>query len=330
MYTILVIDDSKTLLRTIRSVLGPSYTVLPAISGEMGLRYLEKKPVDLILLDLLMPGMDGRETLRAIRSCPGCGDTPIIFLTAASNGRVEAQCLKLGACDFITKPVISEVLMCRINRTLELEDYRKNLQGRLKEKTLELENLSLQAITTIANTLDAKDEYTKGHSARVAEYSVLLARRCGWPEERCAKLHRIALLHDVGKIGVPDDILKKTGQLSPEIFEMVKRHASIGAHTLKDIKTMPYLEMGAECHHERYDGKGYPHGLQGDVIPEEARIISIADAYDAMTSDRCYRPRLTADKVRRELLAGAGKQFDPELITLFVEMVDIGEVAPAV
>ena len=111
---------------------------------------------------------------------------------------------------------------------------------------------------------------------------------------------------------------------------MVKRHASIGAHILKDIKTMPYLEMGAECHHERYDGKGYPHGLQGDVIPEEARIISIADAYDAMTSDRCYRPRLTADKVRRELLAGAGKQFDPELITLFVEMVDIGEVAPAV
>lgn len=328
MHTILVIDDSKTNLQILRNLLGGEYTVLLALSGEVGVRYLEKRQVDLILLDLLMPGMDGKETLQAIRKRPGWAKIPIIFLTASGGGQVEAECIRIGACDFISKPFVPEVLLSRISRTLELEDYRKALTQRLLEKTWEAENLALQAITTIANTLDAKDAYSKGHSARVAVYAEKLAGKLGWAEERCRRLRRIALLHDVGKIGVPDSILKKTSRLSEEEFLQIKTHSDAGATILKDISTMPYLAIGARFHHERYDGNGYPQGLRGEEIPEEARVIGVADAYDAMTSDRCYRRRMTNETARDEILANAGRQFDPHMAEVFAQMIEEGEISP--
>lgn len=164
MHTLLVVDDSQTNLQMIRSVLGHKYALLLAVSGEMALRYAEKKMVDLVLLDLAMPGMDGRETLRALRMLPPCATVPIIYLTASRDQSVEVECLRLGACDFITKPFAPEVLTTRIERALELEGYRKDLMGKLQEKTKELEAVVLQSITAIATALDAKDEYTKGHS----------------------------------------------------------------------------------------------------------------------------------------------------------------------
>lgn len=326
MHTILVIDDNKTNLQMVRSILENTYTILPALSGEMGLRYAEKRKIDLILLDLFMPEMDGRETMLALRRLPSCAEVPVIFLTADSKQETEVECLRLGAVDFITKPFVPEVLQTRILRILELEGYRKDLRGRLHEKTVELENIILQTITTIANSLDAKDEYTKGHSVRVAEYSVALAKSKGWTEEECAVLHKIALLHDVGKIGLPDGVLKKTAPLTDAEFATVKEHTMIGANILKDITSVQYLVVGARSHHERYDGKGYPQGLKGCEIPEIARIICVADAYDAMTSTRCYRPRLSREESLHRLQKDAGKQFDPEMVDLFVHLVQTGAI----
>lgn len=326
MHTILVIDDNKTNLQMVRSILEESYTILPALSGEMGLRYALKKKIDLILLDLFMPEMDGRDTMQALRLIPSCAEVPVIFLTADNKQETEVECLRLGAVDFITKPFVPEVLTTRIQRVLELEGYRKDLKGRLHEKTIELENVTLQTITTIANSLDAKDEYTKGHSVRVAEYSVALAKSKGWTEEDCEVLHKIALLHDVGKIGLPDGVLKKKAPLTDEEFAKVKEHTMIGANILKDITSVRSLVVGARSHHERYDGKGYPQGLQACEIPEIARIICIADAYDAMTSDRCYRPRLSREESLHRLQKDSGMQFDPEMVALFVELVLAGEL----
>ena len=329
MHTILAVDDSKTNLKVLRELLSPAYTVLLALSADIALQYLQKKQVDLILLDIVMPGMDGMTALHVIKGLPGCAALPIIFLTASKRDtHTETQCLRLGACDFITKPVVPEVLLSRISRTLELEDYRKSLSERLQEKTLEAEALALQAINTIANTLDAKDPYTKGHSVRVAAYSEALARGLGWPTTNCARLRKIALLHDVGKIGTPDSVLKKVTRLSDKEFAKIKQHCEMGAHILKDITTMPYLAMGALCHHERFDGKGYPHQLHGCEIPEEARIIGIADAYDAMTSDRCYRHHLSNEEARQEIIKNFGRQFDPAMAEVFVRLLDDGTVKP--
>lgn len=326
MHTILVVDDTKTNLQMVRGILGDTYNLLSALSGEIALRYAEKKSIDLILLDLAMPEMDGRETLRALRAIPSCVSVPVVFLTADTKQCTEVECLRLGACDFITKPFVPEVLRTRIDRILELETYRRDLQGRLQEKTSELENIVLQTIATIANTLDAKDQYTKGHSVRVAEYATALARKMRWTQQECDAMHRIALLHDVGKIGVPDAVLKKEERLTDDEFAQIRKHTLIGADILKDITTLHELVVGAESHHEWFDGTGYPQGLKGTEIPEIARIIGIADAYDAMTSNRCYRPSLGKELARQRLIEGAGTQFDPEIVSLFVDMLQSEEV----
>lgn len=327
MYTILIVDDNKTNLQVVRRILGEVYNLLPAISGEMALRYAEKKKLDLILMDMRMQGMDGLETMQALRNVAGCEQVPVIFLTGDSRQEVETECLRQGACDFISKPFTPEVLRTRIERVLELESYRRDLQGRLRAQTAALENVILQTITTIANTLDAKDKYTKGHSTRVADYATAIASRRNWPKEECEDLHRVALLHDVGKIGVPDAVLKKESALTDEEFDIIKTHTEIGANILKDINTVRHVSLGARFHHEWYNGRGYPQGLKGEEIPEVARIIAIADAYDAMTSDRCYRPNLGAHEACNRLKLGSGVQFDPTLVDVFVQILEEGPAA---
>ncbi len=208
----------------------------------------------------------------------------------------------------------------------ELEMYRNHLQEKLDEKTRDLESLTLQAITAVANTIDAKDEYTKGHSVRVARYASQLARKMGESDQFVSNLGYMALLHDIGKIGVPDSVLNKAGRLNDTEFAIIKQHTTIGADILKDISMVDGVALGARYHHERYDGKGYPSGLKGEEIPYEARIIGIADAFDAMTSSRVYRPRMSMDRVISELEKGAGVQFDPKLVRTFIEMVKAGEI----
>ena len=325
-HTILAVDDNRTNLETLKMYLAKDYTLLLARSGEIALKFLEKRAVDLILLDLVMPGLGGKDTLLEVRRRYPQAHIPVMFLTASADSRDESECLRLGACDFIPKPVVPEVLLSRIQRTLELEDYRKTLQRRLQEKTVEVEKLALQSITTIANALDAKDVHSMGHSVRVAEYADKLARKLGWTAERCERLRRLALLHDVGKLGVPDAILNKPSRLTDEEFLQVKEHCNVGATILRNITSMPYLASGARFHHERYDGHGYPQGLKGNEIPEEARVLCIVNAYDAMTSSRCYRPSLPSSRAREEILLNAGTQFDPDMSRVFVQMLDDGEI----
>ncbi len=175
---------------------------------------------------------------------------------------------------------------------------------------------------TLSNAIDAKDTYTNGHSRRVAEYSREIARRYGFSESEQEQVYMIGLLHDVGKIGIPDTILNKPGKLTNEEFAIIKTHPSIGAEILKNITEFPEISHGAHWHHERYDGRGYPDGLKGDEIPIIAQIISVADAYDAMTSRRSYRSVMLQEKVRSEIFNGIGTQFAPKFATIMLEMID--------
>ncbi len=200
----------------------------------------------------------------------------------------------------------------------------------LDEKTKEIQKMTFQAITVIANTIDAKDEYTKGHSQRVSEYSYALAKELGLEEKEAQDIRNIALLHDIGKIGVPDSVLNKPGKLTDSEYEIMKQHPIVGADILKDIKMIPGLDIGAKYHHERYDGKGYPSGLKGEDIPFIARIICVADAYDAMSSNRVYRKRFSEEKILEELERSRGTQFDPQIAEAFIRLLKEKKIKPLI
>lgn len=321
---ILVVDDNKTNLTLVKNELSGKYQVTPVISGFQALKFLEKKTTDLILLDLSMPEMDGRETMKRIRENEEWAKIPIIFLTADNTPETEAQCLADGADDFIAKPFVPQVMRRRVERILELSELKNDLEERLEEKTIELELVTLNAIKAIANAIEAKDAYTRGHSNRVARCSVAIASRLGVSAEELKNIKHMALLHDIGKIGVPDELLNKPMPLEDEEFAVIKKHPVIGYEILKNFNTIPNMSYGALYHHERYDGNGYPIGLEGDEIPFPARIIAIADAYDAMSSDRAYRKALPGDVVIEEIIKGRGAQFDPKVVDVFVEMLKEG------
>lgn len=196
----------------------------------------------------------------------------------------------------------------------------------IDDKQKQLERVTLQTISTIANIIDAKDEYTKGHSYRVAEYSSLLAKELGYDDERVANVKYIGLLHDIGKIGIPDSILNKPGKLNDSEYAIMRKHAEIGGNILSGNNMINGMDEGAKYHHERYDGRGYPQGLKGEEIPEMARIIGIADSYDAMTSNRVYRKALSNETVIAELKRCSGTQFDPKLAEIFIKMVEDGKL----
>ena len=206
--------------------------------------------------------------------------------------------------------------------TEELLHFQHHLEEEVALKTRENESLSFHVVQTLADAIDAKDRYTNGHSRRVAFYSREIAKRCGYSLERQDEIYMMGLLHDVGKIGVPDSVINKPGRLTEDEFEKIKLHPSVGAHILSNIKEMPKLAIGAHWHHERFDGRGYPDGLKGEEIPEEARLIAVSDAYDAMTSNRSYRSIMPQEFVRSELEKGRGVQFDPYFASIMLEMVD--------
>ncbi|MCQ2520812.1 MAG: diguanylate cyclase [Lachnospiraceae bacterium] len=204
----------------------------------------------------------------------------------------------------------------------------KRVHEELIDKNLEIQDMALQTIATIANTIDAKDEYTQGHSRRVAEYSCAIAEELGMEKEEVKKLRSIALLHDIGKIGVPDSVLNKPGRLTNDEYELMKQHAVIGSEILKDIGMLPGIDIGAKYHHERYDGSGYPEKIKGEEIPYIARIIAVADAFDAMTSNRVYRKHLDMDYILGELERCKGSQFDPKMADALICMLNDGRLKP--
>lgn len=324
MKTILAVDDSAEILKIVESVLKDTYKPILVKSGKKAVDYLEKNPVDLVLLDIMMPDMDGYETYKKIRKSDLNAAVPVIFLTADMDAESELKSLKMGAVDFIKKPFVPEIMKNRIDRILQLEDLNKNLQEMVREKTSQIEQLSFEIISTIASMIEAKDSYTKGHSVRVAEYSAMIAKAVGWKDKDVQNLKYIALLHDIGKVGIPDNVLNKIGKLTDAEFHIIQSHTMLGGDILKEVKSIEDAVCGAKYHHERYDGQGYPCGLAGEHIPEVARIICIADAYDAMNSKRVYRDRLSPEMIRKELMEGRGTQFDPAYLDAFVYLMDEG------
>lgn len=322
---IIVVDDDPIILKRAWNTLtdnGCKVVVLK--SGKALLEYTKDNTApDLILMDINMPEMDGFEVIKELKKSEASWrDTPVIFLTANEDEDTETKGLTLGAMDFIRKPFITSVLVLRVKHAVELVRLQKDLESMVDEKTKENENLFLHVVESLADAIDAKDNYTNGHSGRVADYSKEIAARYGYDEKRQEKIFMMGLLHDVGKIGVPDEVINKPGRLTDEEFACIKKHPGIGGKILGNIKEMPELAAGAKWHHERYDGKGYPQGLAGDDIPEEARIIAVADAYDAMTSNRSYRGALPQDKVRDEIEKGKGSQFDPRFADIMLGMID--------
>lgn len=210
-----------------------------------------------------------------------------------------------------------QMLAMHLEAALEEEGVWKKRSG-----PKSFEKIFLQMMRTLVGTIDAKDQYTNGHSERVAEYSRMMAREMGMTEEEQQDVYYTGLLHDIGKIGIPDDILKKSTELSVDEYDVVKNHPAIGAKILANITEMPGIDIGAHWHHERYDGKGYPDGLKGEEIPEMARLIAVADTYDAMTSKRCYRDVLPQEVVRKNLCEGRGTQFDPKYADIMLKLME--------
>lgn len=326
---ILVIDDDEMNLFIARRILSGQFEVNTVTSGKAAFELLKSNQVDLILLDIRMPEMDGFTFMEQIKKMPDLKDIPIICLTADNEKESEVKCFELGAVDFIRKPFVPEIMFQRTTRILELSRLQKKLQNEVARKTMTLEKrsrqlnrLTIQVMKTLAGTIDAKDKYTNGHSLRVAEYSKMLAARMNMQPSEQDDIYYIGLLHDIGKIGIPDEIINKTSKLTEEEYAVIKTHPSIGSEILEKMSELPGIAIGARWHHERYDGMGYPDGLEGANIPLVARIIGVADAYDAMSSKRSYRSVLPQAHIREEIHRCAGTQFDPEIAAIMLQIMD--------
>lgn len=319
---VLVVDDSAMICSHARRILEKSYTVNLVNSGEECLEFVKSKTPHLILLDITMKGMDGFEVLSKLKANSKTSGIPVILMTGDDNNETEIRGLHEGAVDFITKPFIPGVLLQRVSNTVELSLLQKNLQFEVKKQTEKIHKLTVQIMLALSDTVDAKDHYTRGHSIRVAKYSKEIARKLGRSEQFQEDLYFMGLLHDIGKIGVAGNIIRKDSRLTDEEYKDIKEHTITGYNILKKISALPGLAIGARWHHEHFDGSGYPDGLKGTQIPEEARIIAIADAYDAMTSKRSYSQIRPQAEVRAEILRCRGTHFDPEITDVLLELID--------
>lgn len=327
--SVLVVDDDAMNLQIAEKMLSGGFRVHSADSGKKALEFLKTNVPDLVLLDIHMPDMNGFEVLAQMRADRVLGEIPVIFLTADDDRDTEIRGFQAGALDFIKKPFVADIMLQRVNRILELNRLQKHLQQEVEKQTKvaeerrqKVERLSVQIMSALAATIDAKDAYTNGHSTRVAEYAKEIARRVGKSEQEQEAVYYVGLLHDIGKIGIPGEIINKTSRLTDEEYERIKEHPVIGSNILKNISEMQDISVGARWHHERYDGRGYPDHLHGTDIPEVARIIGVADAYDAMTSKRSYRDVMPQEVVRSEIEKGKGSQFDPDYADVLIRMID--------
>lgn len=321
---IAVIDDDRMSLRLARRVFEKAGVEGAYLgSGAEALAYLGGAPgVDLVLLDVYMPDMNGFDVLKYLKADPAYRNVPVVFLTGDEDVKTETAGLHAGAADFIRKPFAAEVLLKRVKNIIELNRLHGDMASEIRAKTEKLSRAYIQIVEALAASVDAKDRYTHGHSSRVAAYSREIARRAGFSAQEQDTVFMMGLLHDVGKIGVADSIINKNGKLTDEEYAVIKTHPAVGAEILKKITDLPELMVGARWHHERYDGRGYPDGLAGEAIPEAARIIAVADTYDAMTSNRSYRGALSQQKVRSEIERCRGSQFDPRFADIMLAMID--------
>jgi putative nucleotidyltransferase with HDIG domain len=322
--TILIVDDEEAIRRLLHQKLsGEGYRCEEAGSAEQALDKLRSNTIELVLLDIKMPGKSGTELLPGIKA--SYLDTAVIMATSITDTSTAIQCMKEGAYDYLTKPfnldeVILSVDRALEKRRLELEnrDYRQHLEQKVEAQAKKIRALFLNAITALAYALEAKDIYTSGHSQRVAESAVAIAKEMGMPPDSISKIQLAGLVHDIGKIGVKESVLNKVGKLTDDEFEHIKAHCEIGEHILTPIVEDEEILKAVRHHHERYNGKGYPDGLSGEQIPLGARILAVADAYDAMTSERPYRKAMSDETACTEIERGKGTQFDTEVADAFL------------
>lgn len=327
--SVLVVDGSDGDRMRLQQILEPRVQFDGVRTGGEALEYAKKNNIDLLLLAVKLPDMDGFELMRNLRRQPRFKDLPIIMLAGDQTQKAEAAVVMAGGTDIIRKPFIPIIVVKKVEQVLEMEYLHRNLkqevhrQTQLAEERLAAsERLFEETVMTLAKTIDAKDAYTRGHSQRVATYSRQIAEKLGWLEDEQRKIYFMGLLHDIGKIGVPEAIINKTTRLTDVEYGQIKQHTVIGSEILELIAEFPELAVGARSHHERYDGKGYPDGFAGSQIPVYARVIAVADAYDAMTSRRSYRDVLPQDVVRGEIAKGRGTQFDPQFADIMLQIID--------
>ena len=320
---LLVVDGSRTTMRYIDSIFGGYCQIHLARTGIEAMDVVEIKPIDIIIMNRNLPDMDGFDLLEKWHKERLTDDISVVIAGDERNKQQEVEALQKGAADYISMPFVPEILKLRVDHLVELHYYRKELESEIKKQKKKVSDLSFQAMITIAHTIDLKDRYGEGHSLRVALYSREIARRLGCTVEELENLYNVALLHDIGKIAIEDSILNKMGTLTEQEYESVKRHTKVGADIVKNTTFIPGIKEGISYHHERYDGTGYV-GLKGKDIPLIARILAVADAVTAMEEDRPFRRRLSSMELEKELISNKGKQFDPDIVNVAVEMLHEG------
>ena len=323
----LVVDDEPRLRQVLVHLMrSDGFTCLEAGTGVEALALLETEPVTLVLSDLRMPKMDGLELLRNLRiSYP---DVAVVMITAVAEVEVAVTCLSLGAMDYVTKPFLLEEVRARVAQALEKRrlladnrDYQERLEERVKAQAERLETLFLASIQSLAEALELKDPYTRGHSVRVSQYGVAIARAMNLSPTLTAQIELGGHVHDIGKIGVREEVLSKAGPLTDEEYEHIMTHPVLGWRILQPLLGENPVALNiVRSHHERFDGRGVPDDFVGDAIPLEARIIAVADAFDAMMSKRPYRNGLTFTEAMAELRRVAGTQFDVKVVDAFFEV----------
>jgi putative two-component system response regulator len=321
---VLIVDDEYIGRETLQSVLeGEGYELEMAENGLQAIEKAKQLLPDVILLDIMMPGMTGFEVCQRIRSDPQIAEIPIIILTALDDRESLLNALKAGADDFISKPFDRYELRARLLGITRLNRYQKLIQERakLREANAQLLNAYEATIEGLSHALDLRDRETEGHSRRVTELTLKLAHAQEMSDEQIMHLRRGALLHDMGKIGVPDSILHKPATLTQDEWAIMRKHPQFGYEMLSSIEYLhPALDI-PYAHHEKWDGTGYPRGLKGEEIPLSARLFAIADVWDALTSDRPYRSAWSEEEALAYIKEQSGKHFDPQVVELFFKTI---------
>ncbi|RAU18996.1 two-component system response regulator [Nitrincola tibetensis] len=308
---LLLVDDEPTNLQVLRHILQDEYRLVFARDGQKAISLAREQKPDLILLDIMMPDLDGLDVCRCLKSEHSTRSIPVIFVTALSDVDDEAVGFEVGGVDYITKPVNAAVVKARVKTHLNLVHLD------------EIRETRLAIVQRLGRASEYKDNETGMHVIRMSHYSRIIARAAGFSEHEADDLLNAAPMHDVGKIGIPDSIIRKPGKLDADEWREMQRHAEIGAEIIgHDASSL--LQMArriALYHHEKWDGSGYPEGLKGEAIPIEARIVAIADVFDALTSVRPYKKAWTVDDAVNLIVSESGKHFDPTLVSVFVQEI---------
>lgn len=317
--TLLVVDDTPINLDILRNILSPLYDVKLAINGEVALKVAQKTQPDLILLDIMMPGMNGYEVCEKLKQDPRTAHIPVIFVTAMSDVEDEAKGFETGAVDYITKPVSPSIVLARVKTHLSLHNQQLALESQVSQRTHDLVEAQFEILRCLGRAAEYKDNDTAQHVIRVSHYARILALHAGVNENEADLIFSAMPMHDIGKIGVPDQVLLKPGSLDVTEWDVMRAHCEVGASILgsSDSTIIRYSREIALTHQEKWNGTGYPLGLKGEEIPFTGRLAAIADVLDALTTKRPYKRAWSFDEAVACIQKDAGVHFDPGLMPAF-------------